>query len=164
MAKIPDSTKLVHMNLPGTHDTSTCKPIQAVPLFLLIQYCLRIEGTIRTQLKHHSFGTLARKYRPITIDRWTNNTNETSHSIRSAEVYRCQEKSILQSLNDGIRVFDLRVAYNPGNDTIGLHHCKSCFLSPIICSIAYRPFNDSSSAPQPYYEIRRSFLRLIQLA
>lgn len=24
MAKFPDSTKLVHMNLPGTHDTSTC--------------------------------------------------------------------------------------------------------------------------------------------
>ena len=24
MAKVPDSTKLVHMNLPGTHDTSTC--------------------------------------------------------------------------------------------------------------------------------------------
>lgn len=24
MAKFPDSTKLVHMNLPGTHDTATC--------------------------------------------------------------------------------------------------------------------------------------------
>jgi hypothetical protein len=25
MAKIPDRTKLVQMNLPGTHDTATCK-------------------------------------------------------------------------------------------------------------------------------------------
>lgn len=25
MAQFPDSTKLVHMNLPGTHDTSTCE-------------------------------------------------------------------------------------------------------------------------------------------
>ena len=25
MAHIPDDTKLIHMNLPGTHDTCTCK-------------------------------------------------------------------------------------------------------------------------------------------
>lgn len=43
-------------------------------------------------------------------------------SLPPAEVYRCQEHSILQSLNEGIRVFDLRVAYNPGNDTLGFHH------------------------------------------
>ena len=34
---------------------------------------------------------------------------------------------MLQSLNDGIRVFDLRFAYNPGNDTIGFYHSR--FLS-----------------------------------
>ncbi|KAF5309855.1 hypothetical protein D9619_010349 [Psilocybe cf. subviscida] len=89
MAKIPDSTKLVHMNLPGTHDTSTWNYSDATQASLL-----RYTGP-----------------------------------IRSAEVYRCQEKSILQSLNDGIRVFDLRVAYNPGNDTIGLHHSQA-LLSP----------------------------------
>ena len=25
MAHVPDDTKLIHMNLPGTHDTCTCK-------------------------------------------------------------------------------------------------------------------------------------------
>lgn len=30
-------------------------------------------------------------------------------------------------LNDGIRVFDMRYAYNPGNDTIGFYHCESIF-------------------------------------
>ncbi|EDQ98741.1 uncharacterized protein LACBIDRAFT_335698 [Laccaria bicolor S238N-H82] len=39
-----------------------------------------------------------------------------------AYLFRCQERSLLQSLNDGIRVFDLRFAYNPGNDTIGFYH------------------------------------------
>ncbi|CAK5263617.1 unnamed protein product, partial [Mycena citricolor] len=29
---------------------------------------------------------------------------------------------LVQSLNDGVRAFDLRVAYNPGNDTIGFWH------------------------------------------
>ncbi|KAJ7244940.1 PLC-like phosphodiesterase, partial [Mycena rebaudengoi] len=31
-------------------------------------------------------------------------------------------RSLLQSLNDGIRVIDLRLGYNPGNDTIGFYH------------------------------------------
>jgi 1-phosphatidylinositol phosphodiesterase len=89
MAKIPDSTRLVHMNLPGTHDTSTWNYSDATQASLL-----------------HYTGP-----------------------IPPAEVFRCQEDSILQSLNDGIRVFDLRVAYNPGNDTIGLHHAQA-LLSP----------------------------------
>lgn len=28
-------------------------------------------------------------------------------------------------LNDGIRVFDMRFAYNPGSDTVGFYHGKS---------------------------------------
>ncbi|KAJ7828028.1 PLC-like phosphodiesterase [Mycena olivaceomarginata] len=42
--------------------------------------------------------------------------------IREAVFFRCQERSLLQSLNDGIRVFDLRLGYNPGTDTIGFYH------------------------------------------
>ncbi|KAJ7151763.1 PLC-like phosphodiesterase [Mycena crocata] len=42
--------------------------------------------------------------------------------IRAAAFFRCQERSLVQSLNDGIRVFDLRLGYNPGNDTIGFYH------------------------------------------
>ncbi|KAG6908848.1 hypothetical protein DXG01_003014 [Tephrocybe rancida] len=82
MAKFPDSTKLVHMNLPGTHDSATWNYSDATQASLL-----RYTGP-----------------------------------IASAETYRCQEHSLLQSLNEGIRVFDLRFAYNPGNDTIGFHH------------------------------------------
>ncbi|PPQ74667.1 hypothetical protein CVT24_003824 [Panaeolus cyanescens] len=49
--------------------------------------------------------------------------------IPPAPVYRCQEHSIIQSLNEGIRVFDLRFSYNPGNDTIGFYHSLA-LLSP----------------------------------
>ncbi|KAG6853271.1 hypothetical protein C0991_005542 [Blastosporella zonata] len=49
--------------------------------------------------------------------------------VASAETYRCQEHSLLQALNEGIRVFDLRYAYNPGNDTIGFHHSEA-LLAP----------------------------------
>ncbi|KAG5645659.1 hypothetical protein DXG03_005496 [Asterophora parasitica] len=49
--------------------------------------------------------------------------------IQPASVFRCQENSLLQALNDGIRVFDLRYAYNPGNDTIGFHH-STALLAP----------------------------------
>ncbi|KAF8154513.1 PLC-like phosphodiesterase [Crassisporium funariophilum] len=89
MAKFPDSTKLVHMNLPGTHDTSTWN----------------YSDTTQASLIRYT-GPMA-----------------------DASVYRCQEHSILQSLNEGIRVFDLRFAYNPGNDTIGFYHSKA-LLSP----------------------------------
>ena len=34
MAKIPDSTKLVHLNLPGTHDTATCTKYSQAPVHL----------------------------------------------------------------------------------------------------------------------------------
>ena len=47
-------------------------------------------------------------------------------------MYRCQQHSIFQMLNEGIRVFDLRYAYNPGLDTIGFYHCK--FVYNIIYS------------------------------
>ncbi|KAG6849139.1 hypothetical protein H0H93_011002 [Arthromyces matolae] len=89
MAKFPDSTKLVHMNLPGTHDSSTWNYSDATQASLL-----RYTGP-----------------------------------IPSAETFRCQENSLLQSLNDGVRVFDLRFAYNPGNDTIGFHHAQA-LLAP----------------------------------
>ncbi|PPQ88174.1 hypothetical protein CVT25_005139 [Psilocybe cyanescens] len=89
MARFPDNTKLVHMNLPGTHDTSTW---------------------------NYSDTTQA------SLIRYTG-------PIPDASVFRCQEHSILQSLNEGVRVFDLRIAYNPGNDTIGFHHSQA-LLSP----------------------------------
>ncbi|KAH8823132.1 PLC-like phosphodiesterase [Flagelloscypha sp. PMI_526] len=46
----------------------------------------------------------------------------TGSDIPPASFYRCQEKSFFDQLNDGIRAFDLRVAYNPGDDTLGFWH------------------------------------------
>ncbi|KAF7376911.1 PLC-like phosphodiesterase [Mycena sanguinolenta] len=82
MARVPDETKLVDMNLPGTHDAATWDYSDARQAELI-------------------------KY---------------TGPIREAVFFRCQERSLLQSLNDGIRVFDLRLGYNPGNDTIGFYH------------------------------------------
>lgn len=48
--------------------------------------------------------------------------------IPPANVFRCQERSFFEMLNDGIRVFDMRYAYNPGNDTIGFHHCMYSWI------------------------------------
>ncbi|KAJ7173202.1 PLC-like phosphodiesterase [Mycena filopes] len=81
MAKYPNHTKLVDMNLPGVHDAATCAGPN--PLTLLLNH---------------------------------------TDSIRDSVFFRCQERSLLQALNDGIRVFDLRLGYNPGNDTIGFYH------------------------------------------
>ncbi|KXN85636.1 hypothetical protein AN958_10973 [Leucoagaricus sp. SymC.cos] len=49
--------------------------------------------------------------------------------IPPASTFRCQERSFFEMLNDGIRVFDMRVAYNPGNDTIGFYHAQA-LLAP----------------------------------
>ncbi|KAJ3575474.1 hypothetical protein NP233_g1076 [Leucocoprinus birnbaumii] len=89
MARVPDNTKLVHMNLPGVHDAATGNYSQATQDELL-----RYTGP-----------------------------------IPPAEVFRCQERSFFEMLNDGIRVFDMRYAYNPGNDTIGFHHSQA-LLAP----------------------------------
>ncbi|KAF9527469.1 PLC-like phosphodiesterase [Crepidotus variabilis] len=89
MGKFPGKTKLVHMNIPGTHDTATWNYSDATQASLI-----RYTGP-----------------------------------IPPARMYRCQEHSILQSLNEGIRMFDLRVAYNPGNDTLGFHHSQA-LLAP----------------------------------
>ncbi|KAF8815521.1 PLC-like phosphodiesterase [Phlegmacium glaucopus] len=89
MADVPDDTKLIRMNLPGTHDTCTWN------------------YTSETQKS---------------LERYTG-------PIPDARVYRCQQHSIFQMLNEGIRVFDLRYAYNPGLDTIGFYHSKA-LLSP----------------------------------
>ncbi|EDR10208.1 uncharacterized protein LACBIDRAFT_318374 [Laccaria bicolor S238N-H82] len=96
MAKIPDNTPLVRMNLPGTHDTSTWN----------------YSATTQASFTHYT-GPLPPAY-----------------------LFRCQERSLLQSLNDGIRVFDLRFAYNPGNDTIGFYH-SAALLAPTTTMIDF---------------------------
>jgi len=90
MRKYPDSTKLVHMNLPGTHDSATWNYTQETQNSLF-----RYTGT----------------------------------DIPAADIFQCQDKSLFDMLNLGIRVFDLRFAYNPGNDTLGFHHSQA-LLSP----------------------------------
>ncbi|KAJ6526911.1 PLC-like phosphodiesterase [Mycena vulgaris] len=82
MAKLSDDTRIVDINLPGTHDAATWDYSDA---------------------------------RQAELVKYTG-------PIRAAAFFRCQERSLVQSLNDGIRVFDLRLGYNPGNDTIGFYH------------------------------------------
>lgn len=89
MAGIPDDTKVVHLNVPGTHDTSTW------------------DYSNETQ---------------AALEKYTG-------PLYPADVFRCQQDSILQSLNDGVRLFDMRYSYNPGNDTIGFYHA-SALLAP----------------------------------
>ncbi|KAJ4474299.1 PLC-like phosphodiesterase [Lentinula aciculospora] len=89
MAKIPDDTELVHMSIPGTHDSSTWNYTQATQNSLL----------------------------------------GYTGPIEPAEYFQCQEHSYFQMLEGGIRVFDLRVALNPGNGTIGFYHSQA-LLAP----------------------------------
>ena len=41
-------------------------------------------------------------------------------------------------LNEGIRVFDLRYAYNPGLDTIGFYHCMFIFWRSYLSQHVYQ--------------------------
>ncbi|KAF9030300.1 PLC-like phosphodiesterase [Hymenopellis radicata] len=49
----------------------------------------------------------------------------TGDGIAEAKYYRCQEHSMFDMLNGGIRVFDWRIAYNPGNTQLGFHHSEA---------------------------------------
>jgi 1-phosphatidylinositol phosphodiesterase len=89
MRHYPDSTKLVHMNLPGVHDAQTWNYSQAT----------------QDALKHV--------------------TNLDGNIVYPPEIYRCQEKSIIDMLNAGIRVFDVRYAYDPTNSTLVFWHSEA---------------------------------------
>ncbi|SMR56217.1 unnamed protein product [Zymoseptoria tritici ST99CH_3D1] len=76
MKAYPDSTRLVHMNLPGTHDSATWNYTQV----------------LQDELKYSS--------------------KLGGFSPSNSENYRCQTKSIADSLGAGMRVFDLRYAWD----------------------------------------------------
>ena len=128
MAKVPDNTPLVRMNLPGTHDTSTCPSLPSLPpsyIANVVYLPTRELLSHNASLSHSVHGPVSFLPRSLFLT-----CNSLPCSLPSPDTFRCQERSLLQSLNDGIRVFDLRFAYNPGNDTIGFYHCKPFPSSP----------------------------------
>jgi 1-phosphatidylinositol phosphodiesterase len=76
MSKYPDSTKLIHMNIPGAHDPQTWN------------------------------------YSLATQESLNHVTDLDDNPPFPPEVYRCQEKSFIDMLNAGIRVFDIRYAFD----------------------------------------------------
>lgn len=89
MKPYPDSLPIVHMNLPGTHDTATW---------------------------NYSDET---RERLLPIDSLVHDPEFPS------SFYRCQDKSIFDMLNDGIRVFDLRTAFDLTNTTLVFWHSQA---------------------------------------
>lgn len=62
MAGIPDDTKVVHLNVPGTHDTSTCMPISSFSTFSIFPPCLALALTNTSIYKQ---GTTQTKHKPL---------------------------------------------------------------------------------------------------
>ena len=89
MNRYPDSTKLVHMNLPGTHDTQTWN------------YSLATQEA---------------------LDHITDLSGLPSFP---PEIFRCQDLPIIAMLNAGIRVFDLRYAFDITNSTLVFYHSQA---------------------------------------
>lgn len=89
MRRYHDSTKLVHMNIPGTHDAATWN----------------YSAATQDSLKH---------------------ITDLNNVIPSPpEVYRCQENSMLDMLNAGIRAFDFRFAADATNTSLVFYHSKA---------------------------------------
>lgn len=86
MKAYPDSTKIVHMNLPGTHDTQTWN------------------YSLETQEKLSGVTAIG------------------GQAVLPPSVFRCQEAPIIAMLNAGIRVFDLRFAFDVLNSTLVFWH------------------------------------------
>ncbi|KUL90037.1 hypothetical protein ZTR_02712 [Talaromyces verruculosus] len=89
MKSYSDDTLLVHMNIPGTHDSATWNYTQATQDSLLGITDLN-QVTVPTPLK-----------------------------------FRCQELSLINMLNMGIRAFDLRYAFDPTNTTLIFYHSQA---------------------------------------
>ncbi|EED22151.1 hypothetical protein TSTA_093970 [Talaromyces stipitatus ATCC 10500] len=84
-----DDTLLVHMNIPGTHDSATWNYTQATQNFLLGITDLN-QVTVPTPL-----------------------------------AFRCQQLSLIDMLNMGIRAFDMRYAFDPTNTTLIFYHSQA---------------------------------------
>jgi 1-phosphatidylinositol phosphodiesterase len=89
MNSYPDSTLLVHMSIPGTHDTSTWN------------------------------------YSLATQEALDHVTNLNGIPMYPPEIFRCQDLPIISMLNSGIRVFDLRFAYDATNSTLVFYHSQA---------------------------------------
>ncbi|KAH6717544.1 PLC-like phosphodiesterase [Leptodontidium sp. MPI-SDFR-AT-0119] len=89
MKAYPDSTKIVHMNLPGTHDTQTWN------------YSLATQEALS--------GITALGGQPVL----------------PPSVFRCQEEPIIAMLDAGIRVFDLRFAFDVLNSSLVFWHSQA---------------------------------------
>ncbi|KAJ5794101.1 hypothetical protein N7457_000700 [Penicillium paradoxum] len=89
MKSYPDETLLVHMNIPGTHDSATWNYTQA------------------------------------TQDALRGITDLNQVSVPVPEMLRCQELSLIDMLNMGIRAFDLRYAFDPTNSTLIFYHAQA---------------------------------------
>ncbi|KAJ5698705.1 hypothetical protein N7462_000710 [Penicillium macrosclerotiorum] len=89
MKDYSDDTLLVHMNIPGTHDSATWNYTQATQDALL-----GITGL-----------------------------NEVTVPV--PETFRCQELSLINMLNMGIRAFDLRYAFDATNTSLVFYHSQA---------------------------------------
>lgn len=89
MKRYPDNTELVHMNIPGVHDSATWNYTQA------------------------------------TQDKLLGITNLEQAVLHDPRYFRCQDTSIVDALNSGIRVFDLRYALDVTNTTLVFFHAQA---------------------------------------
>lgn len=104
MKAYPDDTLLVHMNIPGTHDPQTCK----FP---------RLSNTVSDFVGNYSLATQQ------SLDHITDQLDGTTPL--DPEYYRCQQKSFIDMLTAGIRVFDIRYAFDPTNSTLVYWHSEA---------------------------------------
>ncbi|CAG8379873.1 unnamed protein product [Penicillium salamii] len=89
MKQYPDETLLVHMNIPGTHDSATWNYTQA------------------------------------SQDALKGITDLNQVTVPAPMTFRCQQLSLINMLDMGIRAFDLRYAYDPTNTTLIFYHSKA---------------------------------------
>ena len=89
MSSYPDSTLIVHMNLPGTHDSSTWN------------------------------------YSLATQEALLHVTDLNNVTMYPPEIFRCQELDFYDMLEAGIRVSDLRFAFDTTNSTLVFYHSQA---------------------------------------
>jgi 1-phosphatidylinositol phosphodiesterase len=78
---------------------------------------MNLPGTHDTATWNYTAGTQASLFR------------YTGSDIYPSTFRRCQDRSLFYQLNNGVRVFDWRISYNPGNDTLGFYHAEA-LLAP----------------------------------
>ena len=164
MAHVPDDTRLVHMNLPGTHDTCTCKSCSRSRYRKEIHgvECELLQGTIPRKPRNLWNDILGRKWNIRSMfltlfnPRFLEFRTQECIDVNSIQSFKCWMKASV------FLIFDMRTTLawiQSGSIIVGVY-ILAIVIAPCVLSLDY----SSQGVVESHNENGRCLLWIVLLA